>query len=286
MSTRASSLPSRWPAGLARIASAALLSCLLPACTKFASEEDRPEGEEELAGQLTPSALDWSCVPRSTVPPIPVNMDRPITYSLIIGNFVTSAALPNAQVRACFTGDVTCSSPATSMLTTNAQGAVQVTLFEGFSGYLEITAEGMLPTLAFFPANWSADLIAQMEQPPVGLLPALALMGLAASARIQIDATSGLVSLYTYDCGGPFAAGVRLETDSDAAVPYAFVSGLPVIGQDVTSEGGIVGFVNVQPGIVVVRAYPDDGMQALSVDTMLVRPGWLSIGRMIPSFAR
>ncbi|MET0413936.1 MAG: hypothetical protein ABW217_21685, partial [Polyangiaceae bacterium] len=81
-------------------------------------------------------------------------------------------------------------------------------------------------------------------------------------------------------------AGVRLAIDSTSAVPYAFVDDLPVVGRDVTSESGIVGFVNVQPGILVVTAFPGGEEQALRVDTMIVRSAWLTVGRLIPVFAR
>jgi hypothetical protein len=262
------------------------IASVVPGCTKFASELDRPGDDQELAGQLRPTSLDWSCVPQAPLAVITANMDRPLTYTLLVTNFITSTPLANAQVRACFRGDVTCSSPVTTSLRTRADGTVPITLFEGFNGFLEILSEGMLPTLAFFPAAWSSDLLPYMEELPVALLPGQALQGLATSARVEIDVTGGLVSMYTYDCEGPYAAGVRLEINTENAVPYAFVDALPVAYQDVTSEGGIVGFVNVPPGIVVVTAYPDDGPQALSVDTMLVRPGWLTAGRLIPNFAR
>lgn len=266
---------------------AVLVASLLPGCTKFASELDRPAGEVEIADPLQPvSDLDWSCVPETQQPAVTANVNQPITYALQLANLVTQQPLTNATVRACFRADVGCSSPVGPTLTPDATGVVQLTLFEGFNGFLEIVAEGMVPTLAFFPSAWSSTLIPYMEQLPILLLPGLALPQLAVAAGVQVDTTSGLVSMYTYDCAGPFAAGVRLAIDSGSAVPYAFVNDLPVAGQDVTSEAGIVGFVNVQPGIVVVTAFPGGDEQALSVDTMLVRTGWLTVGRLIPVFAR
>lgn len=264
-----------------------LLAALLPGCTKFASELDRPLGDEDMANELQPDIdLDWSCVPEAQQPAIAANPAQPITYSLQIANLVTQQPLPNAQVRACFRADVGCSSPVGPALTTDASGVVQLTLFEGFNGFLEIVAEGMVSTLAFFPSAWSPTLIPYMEQLPILLLPVAALPTLAAASSVQIDTASGLVSMYAYDCAGPLAAGVRLAIDAASAVPYAFVNELPVVGQDVTSESGIVGFVNVQPGIVVVTASPAGEQQTLSVDTMLVRTGWLTVGRLIPAFAR
>jgi hypothetical protein len=258
----------------------------VPGCTKFASELDRPVEDDVSGSALQPPLRDWSCVPEMPPAVLTANTSRPLTYTLGVTNLVTSVPVANAQVRACFRADVGCSNPIGAPLVTRADGTVSITLFEGFNGFLEIVAEGLLPTIAFFPSAWSAELLPYMEQLPVLVLPAEALLGLATSARVQLDPTGGLVSMYTYDCMGPFAPGVRLEIDTAAALPYAFVDALPVLGQDVTSESGIVGFVNVPPGIVVVTAFPDDGQQALSVDTMLVRTGWVTAGRLIPNFAR
>ncbi|MET0413764.1 MAG: hypothetical protein ABW217_20815, partial [Polyangiaceae bacterium] len=227
-----------------------LLAALLPGCTKFASELDRPAGDEEIADPLQPiSDLDWSCVPETQQPALPANTAQPITYALQIANLITQQPLANATVRACFRGDVECAMPIGPTLTSDATGVVQLTLFEGFNGFLEIRVEGMVPTLAFFPSAWSSELIPFMELLPVLLLPVQALPVLASASNVQIDLSAGLVSMYAYDCEGPSAAGVRLAIDSTSAVPYAFVDDLPVVGRDVTSESGIVGFVNVQPGI-------------------------------------
>jgi hypothetical protein len=56
--------------------------------------------------------------------------------------------------------------------------------------------------------------------------------------------------------------------------------------QDVTSEQGLAGFVNVQPGIVVVTAFPEDGARAMSVDTFLVRSGWVTIQTLVRGSAQ
>jgi hypothetical protein len=263
------------------------VGALLPGCVKFASEFDRAANEDELLGELSPAtALDWSCVPATPPPVLPANRDRAITYALTLANLVTGQPLANAQIRACFRGDVSCSSPVGPSLTSDENGVAQLSLFEGFNGFVEITADGMLPTLAFSPAPWSPALMPYMEQLPVLLLPEQALRVLATTEGVRLDPSAGLVSMYTYDCMGPFAAGVRLGIDSMSALPFAFVDDLPVIGQDVTSSSGIIGFVNVPPGIAVVSAFPGGDEQALSVDTMLIRTGWLTVGRLIPAFAR
>jgi hypothetical protein len=255
------------------------------ACTKFASELDSPEGTTE--GSLQPeSDADWSCLtePRGLAT-VAANPQRPLTYSMAVVNLISAAPSQQVQVRACFRADVTCASPVTQTFTGGSDGMVAVTVYEGFDGYLEISSEGMIPTLLFFPSAWTPALITALEQLPVSVLPAAALRGLADSARVQLDPTGGILAMSTYDCEGPRAAGVRFEIDT-AGVPFAFVNNLPVAYQDVTGIDGNAGFVNVPPGIVAVSAFPDDANAQASIDTFLVRTGWVTSGRVLPRFTQ
>jgi hypothetical protein len=238
-----------------------------------------------VVNSLATGGVDWACVEESgSVLGLPENRQRPLTYALRGTDFITNTPLPTFQVRACFRSDVACSNPATPFISAGADGVAAVTLFEGFNGFLEVRSEGMLPSLLFFADTWSAELLRALEQVPVALLPVPALVALSESARVPLDPSGGVISINAYDCGGAFASGVRLETNT-AAVPYSFVNGLPVVYQDVTSEQGLAGFVNVPPGVVVVTAFPDDGTRAMSIDTFLVRAGWLTIQSLIPGFS-
>jgi hypothetical protein len=78
---------------------------------------------------------------------------------------------------------------------------------------------------------------------------------------------------------------VRLQLDT-GAIPYAFVDQLPVANQDVTSEQGLAGFVNVPPGVVVVSSFAQGQPQALNVESLLVRSGWLSSMSLLPGYPR
>jgi hypothetical protein len=269
----------------------ALAAAALTSCTRFASEFDAAAGaaagdREEVVNNLAAGGVDWACVEEGgTALGLPENRQRPLTYALRANDFITNTPLPTLQVRACFRSDVACSSPATPFISTGADGVASVTLFEGFNGFLEIRSEGMLPSLVFFADTWSAELLRALERVPVALLPIPALVALSESARVPLDQSGGVISVNAYDCDGSSASGVRLETNT-AAVPYSFVDGLPVAYQDVTSEQGLAGFVNVPPGVVVVTAFPEDGTRAMSIDTFLVRAGWMTNQSLIPGFSR
>jgi hypothetical protein len=143
----------------------------------------------------------------------------------------------------------------------------------------------MLPTLLFFSAPWSSQLLAQLERMPVRLLPLPSLQALGNTAHVQLDPSGGVVGVYTYDCAGTAAPGVRLELDP-GAVPFAFVDELPVVDQDVTSEQGLAGFVNVPAGVVAVSSFAAGQPEVLSVESLLVRSGWLSSMSLLPGFSR
>lgn len=266
-----------------RVLSVLTVLVLSNACTKFASEDDTPgDTSSQLLVEGAPGT-DWSCVTDAPAPPVTIDDTRSLTYGLSVVNFVGDMPLPGVQVRTCYRADVACASPAVGPLLTDDNGSVSISLFEGFNGYLELTSERFLPTLVFFPDAWSLELLGQLEQVPIALLAPEALVAFGASARVPLDVTAGIVTMNTFDCGGPFAPGVRLELDSEG-IAYAFVDDLPVPNQNVTSAQGNAGFVNVPPGIVVVTALAGD--EQVGLESMFVRSGWVSSGTIIPSFAR
>jgi hypothetical protein len=252
------------------------LSLPLASCVRFASELDSLDSEGgSLDPALQPAApgKDWACAPgtRAAATPEPV----PLGFFLSAVDFVSAAPVEQLRVRSCYRADVDCASPVADELVADADGRVQISAPAGFNGYLEIQGAGMLPTLLFFAAPWSPQLLAQLERTPVQLLPLASLEALANTARLQIDPASGVVGVSARDCAGAVAPGVRLELDT-SAVPYAFVDELPVVNQEVTSEQGLAGFVNVPAGVVVVRSFAQGQPEPVGVESLLVRGGWLS----------
>jgi hypothetical protein len=253
---------------------------------KFASELDTVAPEERvssLAADDAPAGRDWSCASDRAVEANIAGSQAPLTYSFTLVDFTTRQPLDGVRIRTCIRADVSCGNPLGE--TGSSSGAAQVSVYEGFNGYLELTLPGMLPSLLFFAAPWSVELLAELEGVPVGLLPEVSLQALGGVANVQLDPLAGVVAVTTLDCLTAYAGGVRLELDR-GAIPYAFVDDLPVVNRDSTSAQGVAGFVNVPPGIVVVSGFRADVSEPVSVESMLVRTGWVSQSFLLPAFSR
>jgi hypothetical protein len=279
----------------ARRASSVLLAGSLASlsCVKFASELDSvapasaaaSEGSSGLLAEgdgVASAGQDWSCA----VGEVEQAGDDPaaLTYVFELEHFITGQPMVGASLRACFRADVSCESPLSEAVLDGSEERARVTAFEGFNGYLEITADGMLPTMVFFKP-WSAALLAQLESVPIRMFPQAALLALGSTVNVPVDPAAGLVSVAAFDCAGAPAGGVRLELDR-SAIPYVFVDDLPVIDRDSTGAQGLAGFVNVPPGIVVVAGYRADASEPVGLESMLVRPGWVSNSFLLPAFSR
>ncbi|MEY2933976.1 MAG: hypothetical protein RL033_4725 [Pseudomonadota bacterium] len=255
-------------------------------CVKFASELDTvapAEGIGSLANGEAPVGRDWSCAVDSAAGLVGTDSQEPLTYSFTLLDFTTRQPLDGVHIRTCIRADVNCDNPLGEA--SSGVGVAQVSAYEGFNGYLELTVPGMLPSLLFFAAPWSAELLAELAGVPVGLLPQVSLQALGGVANVQLDPLAGVVAVTTLDCTAAYAGGVRLELDR-GAIPYAFVDDLPVVNRDFTSAQGVAGFVNVMPGIVVVSGFRADVSEPVSVESMLVRTGWVSQSFLLPAFSR
>lgn len=276
--------------GWSRCAASALWLCALgntlgsTSCVKFASELDTVAPAERVSSSTEeelPAGRDWSCAVDG--PEAIIAGNQPLTYSFSLIDFTTRQPLAGVRIRTCIRADVSCNNPLGEG--SSGVGSAQVEAYEGFNGYLELTAPGMLPALLFFAAPWSAELLAELEGVPVSLLPEVSLQALGGAANVQLDPLAGVVAVTALDCTAAYAGGVRLELDR-GAIPYVFVDDLPVINRDSTSAQGVAGFVNVPPGIVVVSGFRADASEPISVESMLVRTGWVSQSFLLPAFSR
>jgi hypothetical protein len=261
-----------------------LVLALTGGCTKFASEWD--ESTDSAHGALRVIPGDYSCVAteaRST--PITAVDPPPLVYSVQAVDFISGLTPPSLRIRACYRTDIQCLAPVTPSLAPDATGVVTLPLTLDFSGYLELTGDGVVPTLYFFPDLLTPDLIERLEQVPLALLSPESLAGFGGTSRLALDPGTGIISMNTFDCSGPNAAGVRLELDSKA-VPFAFVDGLPVPYQDTTTEEGAAGFANVPPGLAVVKGFKGESTEVVALETVVVRAQWVTIGALMPQFAQ
>jgi hypothetical protein len=76
---------------------------------------------------------------------------------------------------------------------------------------------------------------------------------------------------------------VTFGIDRQDASRWYFVGSLPSSMAEATGDTGLGGFINVRPGIAVVRAdLPGSPVPIAAPQSVLVRPGWMTGLRIVP----
>jgi hypothetical protein len=184
-------------------------------------------------------------------------------------------------VRACAQRDLECSNPVSPSVPLDAQGWADLSLFDGFDGYLEIQGPEIIPTILFYQDALTLE--SRRDNTPLGVVERQRLPMLTAAIGSQQDPQLGLVYLRAFDCNDQPAVGVRYSIDK-SSVPFYFIAGLPTGATMETESSGLGGFINVPTGIAVVNAALRTGAKPIAVPkTVLVRPNWMTGLRIIPS---
>lgn len=223
--------------------------------------------------QLDPA---WACL---SEPASPSTQAPPFTISVTARDLVSQSPVSNAQIRLCRKLDVDCASPVATSVT-DATGA---TTFMGsasdFSGYLQVAADGVVPTLYFFnPAidrNQSVALTLASPAANFGLLLQLGQQPVPGHGNIVISSS---------DCTGKPAAGVVYSTPGgdDKSLPFYTVATLPTGTAHGTDGGGYGGVVNVPAGATTVTATLASSHAELGTISLLVRDGATTYSRILP----
>jgi hypothetical protein len=254
----------------------ALLACgIMLGCTEFEPGSDTLLDENDSPLQPGPPGEDWSCLNSGDQPaPPPVfagNAPR-IVYSVQFVDLSSGDVYRNIEVRACPLTDVNCTNPVASGLRVDAEGWVDVPLFEGFTGYLEVTSQETIPYM--FYLNEPLEPQTQQEF-PVGLV-SLAnigpLVGLVGGTYVP---GTGVVALRIFDCQGQPAAGVSLSSDPDGTAFY-FAGGLPTNTATSTGPDGLAGFVNMEEGSTTVQAFTRTDVPIKGPQSVVVRSNWMT----------
>jgi len=259
-----------WPGRARVMALGAALSC-----TEFADGADElpvMTNLPNLAGE------DWRCLSqeRPSSPPVPVDTNRPVTYRGTWIDIGTRAPPPNLRARACGIADPSCSAPLTPFALADSTGLVELPLFHGFAGYLEVTSDVTVPTVAFLGATLTADVSAVYEEAvPRTLIQPAALVGLADVYGIVIEPTAGYISVFALNCSGSLTGNVELSlSNQGSAVRYYFDNNFPSITLETTTPDGHGGFVNVPGGGATVSATLGSTGELVRTATLFVRPSW------------
>lgn len=226
------------------------------------------------SGVQSLSPDNWSCLqaplPTEGGGPVAGEAAARVVYTLQFVDLSTGATYPDVRVRACGMADITCLTPVTDFVQVDARGYVDLTLFEGFFGFLEISSPQILPSLLFLTAPLVPRLGPEFPYALISLdslPPLLGLLGVSAAPN------SGIVASRVFDCDGQLADGVSF---TGPGVPYYFVGGLPTAAASRTDTNGLGGFVNVPSGLAMIDALSPDGRSITGPQSVVIRNGWLS----------
>lgn len=218
----------------------------------------------------------WSCLTqRPASPAVLADRNRPLAYRGAWLDIGTRAAPPNLRARACSIADPGCSQPLTPYVAADANGVLQLQLFHGFAGYLEVLSDVTVPTLAFFASTFTADTSTVFDEGVNRMLvqPG-AFVTLADLNGVEIQPAAGYVGVFSLDCFGNLVEDVELSLDYAGAIRFYFSNNFPSISLQTTTTEGYGGFVNVPGGQATVSATHAPTGELVRTASLFVRPGW------------
>jgi hypothetical protein len=223
---------------------------------------------------------EWSCVngPGSTLA-----ASSSVDVALPVVDLLARDAAEPIEASLCRKLDVNCEAPTQSM-TMSGTGDYPLSLERGFEGYLSVRGGAVVPTLYFL----SQPLEAGERLPTLTLLSEAVMGSLAAELGVPLMEGRGLALFSVQDCDGALTPGIALEAhEADAETTrYYDRDGLPTVPAAVTGAEGSGGFLNAPPGPLSVEARLPDGSAPLASASVLVRPGFISYGRLRPALGR
>lgn len=196
----------------------------------------------------------WRCLeqdPKS----VPHVMSEKVEVSFVSVDYESLLVPEGLEARACNLTDPDCDSPLFEHAKPDDEGFVTLEVTKGFSGFFELTAPSVLPTLFYSNKGYEAD--ARFAGPV--LVNADTVVKLSARGDIAADLSKGLAIFMFWDCDGDAAPGVSLSRRNGAPGEVFYFDGaLP--DRDLTSSratdalsmnGGRIaaaGITNIEPG--------------------------------------
>jgi hypothetical protein len=282
------------------LASCAILSCSLALDAnrhQCATDDDcgaRCFEQATCDGQLCRSTVDlrsepegdaadarWNCL--GALEPPGVRAGTVLLYRLRFEHWRTKALAQGPPIRLCGNDDAACSEPLT-IPQPDRQGLLRLELDASFRGYLEVSADDLMPTLAFLPS----PVVSPPEPEVFRLMEQRDLFALSAGSDIAYDGERGFAILPTHDCLDQRAAGVVVEADrADATtISYYRRRGAPDREAGQTDAQGAAGFSRLPAGAIVAEAQRWAGSEFIGVAEFWSRPGYVSCVPIGPTRAR
>jgi hypothetical protein len=249
-----------------------LLGVPTSGCSSYEPASDILMVVEANEPALAPPGEDWSCLSESVEAAIPIFAgNERVVYSVQILDLATGRVHPDVRVRACGASDVTCDSPLAADLSVDAQGYVDIPLFRGFIGFIEITGSEIQPSAVFVNDALQPRIAPEF---PFSVISLDSLAGLMQLLGLRQAPMTGLLSFRALDCQGVPAPGVTLSLEGVGQRWY-FVDGLPSLSASSTGSQGIGGYINVPVGVALVEARTRDGSSVAGTQSLAVREGWM-----------
>jgi hypothetical protein len=228
---------------------------------------------------------NWDCVRGSggrDPTDEPLDPSTEFTFDLPVIDVTTGVAPPGLTVHVCANFDVDCTMPIAGPFTANDE-RLQLTLPQGFNGFLEIESPATLPAIYFVPRPLAPGI---RLPTPVRMISAVAIQALGALAGVTVDLELGHLATAVVDCEGNRASGVEFRLGSSIGTAFYLAEDRPAVMLDATTADGSGGFVNLPPGAYVLTALLDEGNREIGAKTIYVRPGWLSVTSVVPVGSR
>jgi hypothetical protein len=222
---------------------------------------------------------EWACLDTE---PAPISVTGPFQVQAHFQHMARQTAMADVTVRICRKLDVDCVSPE-SMGMTDANGDVSLSVPANFTGYISANRGDLMATRYYFSPAINADLTIPSIQLVEPQLAKAIVMN--ASSAPQMD-DRGLVLLSAFDCMLVGAVGISFESadaDDDTKTFYAVMS-LPSATATETATGGFGGFLNVPAGNFRIDAQRVSDGRKIGEVTVLVRPGELTITRLVAAY--
>jgi hypothetical protein len=227
-------------------------ACCALACTQFKSGSDVgvDSGSFSSSPESPAESSQWSCLatPRSTADPLVLGSTN-VTYTMFVADTVSRQPPPGLVVTACSPLDIDCGAPVADSVPPGTDGKVRLSLPQNFSGFFLVTSSETVPARLLIDGPITGD----MAAPPMLVIGQAALQTLTQTQNVNIQPGTGNLLLRAWNCDQMPATGVQFSSDH-GGVPFSFVSSVPVVGQTVTDDDGAGGFLNVAPGVAIVKA--------------------------------
>ncbi|HVH42402.1 MAG TPA: hypothetical protein VM925_08660 [Labilithrix sp.] len=239
------------------------------------------------ADTTTDAAGPWGCLGK--VPALPAeDPNTPVHHVRRFVGLLDLKPLSEVPVRACVPSGVECLELAGSPKATDANGTVDVLLYRGFRGFLDIAAPAKGPDLVPGRIYLGPDDEASKSGVPPwpSAIPTKSELEFsAASAGKQIRPEYGHLFFLSLDCQHKAAANTVARVEPIAADTFTFYvdsAGTPSLTQAKTSSTGVGAFVNLPVGGISVTFSRDDGTR-IGERTVIIRAGAITYLPLAPT---